>query len=89
MSDPEMGELPAELAAELEEAVIGHQLNLVELQAACGYRDAVIFRASALMQARDCPEHEITALAAKTRAEPLAKWVRALHTPGDLGPWDD
>ena len=87
--DPDIGHLDATTAAELQEAIVGHQVDVAEAEAAAGYMNAVIFRATALMRARGCPEHRITKLAAETRAEPLAKWVKALRGTDDFGPWDD
>ncbi len=90
MNNPdELGELDPAVAAELEQAVVGHRLDHVELEAAIGYRDAVIFRAAAVMRSHSCPEPRIAAMAADARATPLANWVRALRAPADFGPWDD
>jgi hypothetical protein len=87
--DPDMGELRPDTAAELEAAVIGHRMDNIELEAATGYREAVIFRAASVMRANDCTEDQIATMAAEERAKPLAKWVKALRGSDDFGPWCD
>ena len=89
MTDPDEGTLPADLAAELEQAAIGHKLGLVELDEAFRYRDAIIARAAERMRFRLCDEAEIERMVTEALAVPPCVWIAELRAPGDFGPWDD
>jgi len=87
--DPEMGELDPAVAAKLEELVIGHRLDHIELDTAISYRNDIVARAANRMRAEGHPEREIQTMVAEALEAPYAAWIDAMRSPDDFGPWNE